>query len=103
MHKMRISDCICSAALDAHEMATNIQKKGWWNRVFNSVKHRADLASVEQLLENEEKKFEVRHFFVPKSYAIILQLLIILHSCAPSYSFYCLAVEKKSVRGGTNS
>ena len=63
MYRMWISDSICSAALDARERATNIQKKGWWNRVFNSVKHCEDLASVEQLLENKGKKFEVCHFF----------------------------------------
>ena len=68
---MRISDCICSAALNARERATNIQKKGWWNKVFNSVKHREDLASVEQLLENEGKKFEVCHFFLFPSYMLL--------------------------------
>ena len=50
---------ICSAALSVRERATNIQEKGFWNRVFNSTKHRAGLASLEQNLENEGKKFEV--------------------------------------------
>ena len=73
---------ICSAALSVRERATNIQKKGFWNRVFNSTKHRAGLASLEQTLENESKKFEVchSHFLY---YFVVSLLLTISYSLAP--------------------
>ena len=99
--RIQHADCailfICSAALGVRERATNIRKKGFWNRVFNSTKHRAGLASLEQSLKNESKKFEVwhSHFLY---YLVISRLLIISYSLAP-FCHSCILTTGRTHEG----